>query len=179
MCSISPFRLNLNLSNTSKVNGNLVGGYKIQYSSIRGLSFACYSCSSTMPCGIGRNLIAEAVSNEFAGNYCYAIIARAIGLLDTIQYAIFAPISIVLNIICFPIFLIVGILTGLFYLCANEWLKTVCKFCWMAVITLPLTILLNIVGFVMVPLQIIVPELVVLTGFYLWDTAGKVNDQVI
>ena len=176
MCSLRPFYLNLHAGQTHKINGHVVSGYRVQYTSTRGFSFFYHGCKF----GCGRSLIAQCVHHEFNGDYCFALIARAMAIFDTIQYLVFGPLSLLLNVIMFLAFFVAGIVTLFGWFCMDTLkFKGLQTFLWLGVLTLPITWLINIAGFIMVPLQIVLPELTTLMRWHTWDTACNEEENML
>lgn len=177
MCSLQPFRFTFAFRNTEKINGVVRSGFRIQFTSIRGLSFVLYDCCGN-EFGVGRTLIANAVQREFDGNLTFALVARALATIDALQYCVFGPISLLLNVLFMLFCFVAAILAFPFWLCFPR-VKDFERFCLAVVLTTPLTLLLNIFGFVLVPLQIVLPELVVLMAFFRWDTGCKEDADLL
>lgn len=172
MGCISPFRLNLYLKNTHKVNGKITSGYRFQFTTIRGISAQFYSCQNF---GFGRSIVANS-ARESCKYPCNILVSRAIGLIDTIQYLALLPLLLFINLFCFIGFVIVGLATLPFLICWTEKIKKIQIVTWVGACTLPLTLLLNIIGIVFVPLQIIAPELLAALYFDRWDTGFEEQD---
>jgi len=168
---IVPFRLTLGFQNTKKVNGSIVGGYRVQFTSIRGFSLQLYSLSNF---GFGRGLIA----NSFTKSDSNLLVPRAMAILDTLQYSILGPICILINLILWFVYLFVGIVTFPFWCCFPEKIKQIQLFSWVLVVTVPITLLLNIVAFIINPMQIFVPELFLLLKYDQWDTGLQKNELI-
>lgn len=169
---ISPFRLSMSAKNVQKVNGHIVSGYRIQFTSIRGVSIQIYTCSNF---GFGRSLIA-ASARKSCEDPSNIMISRGMGALDMFQYVLLAPIMIILNILAFVVALIVGLITLPLWPCFVETIGKVQLTAWIIVVTTPLTLLLNIVGLIFAPLQVLMPELLAAIKYDTWDTGGNQVD---
>ncbi len=170
---INPFNLEFDLSNTTSYNGNISEGYHIGLFGPKGGIIHLFCCNLFISKDGVNYYVNKTYYNGF--NIGYFLLARFIAILETILFGICLCIFIPIYLISIMFGLIFGILMlftlpceiscGCLCCCRNCMgidiinNRHICQLCWVIVFTSIISIFMIIAHTLLIPFQILIPEL--------------------